>query len=383
MGLSKKGRILLVVFVATLIAAFAVVGGGGWYMSNLLRDGGLLPDHEPDPLDLEVVGVGNGRITFSPGPETDEDGRWSRNGLFGLERADGYDQVGEIVSVEDEQVVRRYLPITGGVRIGDMARVDSYAFPDNPQEAFGLEFEEVFYSSPLGQFPAWFVEGDDDTWAIMVHGRTANRGEALRMLPTVVDAGLPALVIAYRNGEGLPADPSGFYQYGLTEGADLEGAVRYALEHGARDIVLVGYSMGGGVVANFLYESDLSDVVRGAVLDSPMLDFGATVDLGAANRGYPGIVSGLAKAFAGFRFDVDWEATNYLARADQLKTPILLFHGDEDPTVPISTSDRLKELRPDIVEYVKVEGADHVGAWNKDRQAYEAAVGRFLARVSR
>jgi hypothetical protein len=264
-----------------------------------------------------------------------------------------------------------------------MVRVDSFAFPEDPREAFGLDFEEVFYESPLGQFPAWFVEGDDDTWAIMVHGRTANRGEALRMLPTVVEAGLPALVISYRNDEGLPEDPSGYYQYGQTEWADLEGAVRYALEHGARDIVLVGYSMGGGVVANFLYESDLSEVVRGAILDAPMLEFGATVDLGAANRGYPGIVSGLAKAFAGFRFDIDWDATNYLDRADELRAPILLFHGDQDTTVPISTSDRLKEMRPDLVEYVTVEGAVHVGAWNKDREVYEAAVSRFLGRVAR
>ena len=383
MGLSRKRRILLTAVVAVVLAAFALVGGGGCYLSNLLRDGGLVPDYEPDPLDLEVVSLESGRITLGSGPETDEDGRWNRDGLFGLERADGYDQVGEVVREEEESVVRRYLPVTGGIRVGEMARVDSFAFPENPREAFGLDFEEVFYDSPLGQFPAWFVEGDDDTWAIMVHGRTANRREALRMLPTVVDAGLPALVISYRNDEGLPADPSGYYRYGQTEWADLEGAVRYALEHGARDIVLVGYSMGGGIVANFLYESDLSEVVMGAVLDAPMLDFGATVDLGAANRGYPGIVSGLAKAFAGFRFDIDWEATNYLDRANELKTPILLFHGDDDPTVPISTSDRLKEMRPDLVEYVRVDGADHVGAWNKDREVYEAAVSRFLARAVR
>jgi hypothetical protein len=381
--MTRQRRILLAAVLALVLIAVVAVGGGGWYLSNLIRDGGLVPDHEDPVLDLEIIALADGRITLRAGPDADEDGRWSMDGLFGLERAAGYDQVGPIVSAEDSEVVRRFIRFSDNARQGDMARVDNYAFPEDPREAFGLEFEEVMYTSSLGEFPAWLVGGTEDTWVIMVHGRNAHRREALRMLPEVAELGLPALVINYRNDEGLPADPSGYYRYGRTEWLDLEGAVKYALEHGALDLVLVGYSMGGGIVANFLYESDLSGVVRGVILDAPMLDFGATVDLGAANRGYPGVVSALAKAFAGFRFDIDWEATNYLDRVDKLRAPILLFHGDEDTTVPISTSDNLSDARPGLVEYVRVSGAEHVGAWNKDRETYEDAVGRFLARVSR
>lgn len=383
MGLTRQRRILLAAVLALVLIAVVAVGGGGWYLSNLIRDGGLVPDHEAPKLDLEIVAIADGRITLRAGPDADEDGRWSRDGLYGLERAAGYDQVGPIVRTEETDVVRRFIPLSDNVSQGDMARVDSYAFPDNPREAFGLAFEEITYTSPLGDFSAWLVGGTEDTWVIMVHGRNAHRREALRMLPEVAELGLPALVINYRNDEGLPADPSGYYRYGRTEWLDLEGAVKYALEHGALDIVLVGYSMGGGIVVSFLYESDLSGVVRGVILDAPMLDFGATVDLGASRRGYPGVVSALAKAFAGFRFDIDWKATNYLDRVDELRAPILLFHGDEDTTVPISTSDKLRDAQPDLVEYLKVSGADHVGAWNKDQETYEDAVSRFLARVSR
>ena len=383
MGLTRQRRILLAAVLAFVLIAVVAIGGGGWYLSNLIRDGGLVPDYESPKLDLEIIAIAAGRITLRAGADTDEDGRWRRDGLFGLERAAGYDQVAPIVSVEETKVVRRFIPFSDNVRQGDLARVDSYAFPENPREAFGLAFEEVMYTSSLGEFPAWLVGGTEDTWVIMVHGRGAYRREALRMLPEVAALGLPALVISYRNDEGSPADPSGYYRYGRTEWLDLEGAVKYALEQGALDLVLVGYSMGGGIVANFLYESDLSGVVRGVILDAPMLDFGATVDLGASRRGYPGAISALAKAFAGFRFDIDWKATNYLDRVGELRAPILLFHGDEDTTVPISTSDKLSEARPGLVEYVRVAGADHVGAWNKDRETYEAAVGRFLARVSR
>ncbi len=383
MGLTRQRRIVLAAVLAFVLVIVVAVGGGGWYLSNLIRDGGLVPDHEDPKLDLEILAVADGRITLRAGPDADEDGRWSMDGLFGLERAAGYDQVGQIVRAEDRDVVRRFIPLSDSVRQGEVARVDNYAFPENPQKAFGLGFEEVTYTSSLGEFPAWLVGGTDDTWVIMVHGRGADRREALRMLPEVAELGLPALVISYRNDEGLPADPSGYYRYGRTEWLDLEGAVKYALEHGALDLVLVGYSMGGGIVVNFLYESDLSGVVRGVILDAPMLDFGATVDLGASRRGYPGVISALAKAFAGFRFDIDWQATNYLDRVDQLRAPILLFHGDEDTTVPISTSDKLSDARPGLVEYLRFTGAAHVGAWNKDRETYEDTVSRFLNRLSR
>ncbi len=63
--------------------------------------------------------------------------------------------------------------------------------------------------------------------------------------------------------------------------------------------------------------------------------------------------------------------------------PILLFHGDEDPTVPVATSDALAEARPDIVTYERAAGVGHVRSWNGDPAAYEASVRGFLERVAR
>ncbi|MCK4828870.1 alpha/beta hydrolase, partial [bacterium] len=66
---------------------------------------------------------------------------------------------------------------------------------------------------------------------------------------------------------------------GLTEWKDLEGAAKYAAERGAEKLILVGYSMGGAIVTNFLYRSPLAGKVLGAILDAPMLDLNATIDL--------------------------------------------------------------------------------------------------------
>ena len=58
----------------------------------------------------------------------------------------------------------------------------------------------------------------------------------MRMLPTVAELGLTSLTINYRNDEGLPANPDGYHRFGQTEWADLEGAAKYALAHGAEGL---------------------------------------------------------------------------------------------------------------------------------------------------
>ena len=352
--------------------------GGGWYLSNLVKDGGLVPEFDDPEFDLKVLAVGDGQVTLGVTSDTDDEGDWRRDGLWGLERKTGYDQVGTILEVTDEYVVRELISIGEGPKIGDLVRLDSYAFQDDPDSALGIPFEEVLFTSPLGDFSAWLIRGSADYWAIFVHGKGADRREALRILPTLTDAGLSSLIITYRNDEDAPMDPTGFYRFGQTERIDLEAAARFAIDSGAQDILLVGYSMGGAIVASFLYDSSLVERVRGAILDAPMLDFGATVDLGAQEKGYPGLLSTVAKAFTGFRFDVDWNALDYSQRTDELAVPILLFHGDDDDTVPVETSDALASSRPDLVTYVRVAGTGHVNSWNADRIAYEQAVDDFL-----
>ncbi|MDO8614128.1 MAG: alpha/beta hydrolase [Dehalococcoidia bacterium] len=376
-GLAILGLVILVLCLAIL--------GGGWYYADALKDGALAVDHDPDELDLRVAAADGTRITLQR-VSAARDGDWTRDGTFGLEWEGGYGRVGAILNRDGDQVVREFTAVRGVPPAGAPARLDSFAFAGNPLEARGIAFEDVSYSSPLGEFPAWFTPayrpgrpGSGDVWAVFVHGKGAGREEALRLLPAVSGVGLPALVITYRNDEGVPED--GFYRYGASEWRDLDGAVQYALDHGARRVVLVGYSMGGGIVASFLYRSPLAGRVAGVILDSPMLDFAATVDWGARGSFAPWPVKAIGRAVAARRFDIDWGDLDYLKRAEELNAPILLFHGDADKKVPVATSDELARARPDTVTYVRVAGAGHVRSWNTNPRAYETAVRDFLLRV--
>lgn len=370
-------------FVLVLIALVASVGllGFGYYYAEVLRDGALKPDREPDELDLEVTALDEGRVTLRPTDKADEDGDWTHRGTFGLEWAGGYAQVGEILDRDDEQVVREFFPWRGSLRVGDMVRLDSFAFPGDPQQAHGIPFEEVTFPARLGNFPAWFVDGPHDTWAIFVHGKGANRRESLRMLPVFHQLGLPSLVITYRNDEEAPTNADGYYRQGETEWEELQAAAQYAVDRGAERVILVGYSMGGAIVMSFLLQSSLSQLVEGVILDAPMLDLEAIVDKESRDRGVPGFLTNVGKAIAGWRFNIHWGEVDYLSRADELSVPILLFHGEADGTVFVETSDALAEIRPDIVTYVRSVGVDHVRSWNAAPAAYEAAVREFAVRL--
>jgi len=116
-----------------------------------------------------------------------------------------------------------------------------YAPDGDPSDALGTPVREVHYTSPAGNFGAWFVPGRGHTWVVFTHGGLgSDRSEALRAMRSTTDLHLPSLAIKYRNDKGVPADPSARYQYGRTEWRDLEGAVRYALAHGGGRVVLVG-----------------------------------------------------------------------------------------------------------------------------------------------
>ncbi|MDA2933928.1 lysophospholipase [Acidobacteria bacterium AH-259-D05] len=373
---ARKTTILLFLAVVLLL----VLLGGGWFFSDLVKEAALRPRLDDLRPQLEVVALEEDRITLRlTGPSNDD---WTKDGIWGLRWDGGYGQVGRILKIDDQQVVREFFPLMGNLKTGDMVGLYIFAFPDDPDKAFGLLTQKVFYSSPLGQFPAWFIDGSHSTWFILVHGkRDAPPREALRSCPilsTVAEVGLPALLISYRNDVAAPASPDGFHRYGQTEWQDLQGAVDYAIEHGAEQLVLMGYSMGGGIIMNFLYQSALADKVVGIILDAPMLNLGATIDFQAVQLGVPRPFITMGKFISGLRFNINWQDLNYLSRANELTMPLLLFHGDADTTVPIEASDALVSRWSGGLTYAPIRGATHIRSWNLNPDLYEKEVRRFL-----
>jgi uncharacterized protein len=376
----------VVTVLVLLLLAFA---GGGWFYAGEIH-AGALASHAPGPPELqsEVLEVGDRSITLARDRASPRE--LTAAGVWGLRWTGGYGQLGPVLETAADRVERAFTRLQGpSPRVGDRTGVDSYAYPADPAVAAGRPAREVSYPTPLGPAPAWLVEGSRRTWVILVHGYNAARAEAFRTLATVARRGHPALVVGYRNDPGAPRTPDGLRHWGQTEWRDLEAATRYALEHGAADVVLAGYSMGGAVVASFLYESPLASRVRGIVLEAPALDLGEVIDDAARDRDLPvlGIpipaaLTVVARGIAGIRYDLDWGQLDYLDRARRLQAPVLLFHQTGDPTVPVAISETLARARTDLVTFERFDGDGHVQCWNVDRSRYERTLRTFLDRVA-
>lgn len=368
--------------LSSTAALAAAAGGASWYYASRLTEPPVdLAVAEPVALDLvEVVAVLDDRVVLR-GPDAARPGRWGLDQLDD-DLAGGYAQAGEVLTEGDDTVTRALTTLTGRLEPGT-ARLDGYAWPPIG-ETLAPPAHEVTYESGVGPAPAWFVPGDAPTWVIVVHGRSAQRHEGFRYVSTFARLGHPVLMISYRNDRDAPRSPDNRSHLGHTEWQDVEAAVEHALAHGARDVVLMGCSMGGACVVQCTRRSDRAGRVRALVLDAPVLDWGPVVRRAALDRGLPRAVVPallpLAMGVARLRVGIDF--ADLRSDPAALELPTLLLHGDADPVVPVELSDTLAAARPDVVTYLRVPGAGHVRSWNHAPDHVDMAIGAFLEAVT-
>jgi hypothetical protein len=335
-----------------------------------------------------------------------------RYGLW-LNGGTGHARLGEVVDHDEAAltVTRRVLGIDSGIDGGidsgidggidggrlreGPARWDQYFFTGTPKTALGLDFTEVVLDAGHGPLPAWRVPPAGgvpvrDTWAVLVHGRGATREECLRAIPVLHRLGFTVLVVSYRNDAGAARSRGGRYHLGDAEWLDVEAAVLYAVDQGAKDVVLAGWSMGGAISLQVVSRSWLADRVRALILDAPVLDWRDVIDHHARLNGVPGGIGRLsqvvlehphARRLAGVDAPVSLDRLDWVRRAEELQLPMLLIHSDDDEFVPAGPSRLLAAARPDLVTFVPFRQARHTKEWNVDSEQWDTAVARFLLQL--
>jgi hypothetical protein len=367
----RHRRALVAAAIAITIVALGIGAALSWHFSSKV----VVPDHSEYPQDVTVEAVHPGTILLEGNEET------RRPGVYGLDWQAGHAIVGAIVGSDDGGVTRTLRDVSGYLAPGTRVAIDAKVWRGDPLQALGIPFADVGVPGELGRMPAWRVGPRSGSWAIVVHGINDDPEAGLRLLPELRRSGLTSLLITYREDLGAPPSPDGHHHMGLTEWHDLEAAARYALAHGARRLVLVGYSMGGSLVTQFMQHSPLATRVAGLVLDAPALDWQRILSFEASEMGLPGVAAKPVEWAVGARIDADWHDLDALAHPDALRLPILLFHGTEDQVVPIATSEDLARELPRWVSFHPAPGADHTEAWNVDPKLYERRLGAFLRRI--
>lgn len=272
----------------------------------------------------------------------------------------------------------------GWVNWAGPRRRDPYrnGFRGDPKTGLGLDFETVSIATDLGPAEGWLVPGTGaPLWAIYVHGVGGLRENGLRQLSVTNEAGLPTLMIGYRNDPWGPRGAPAFYGFGLNEWRDLEASIRWAGERGAERIVLIAESMGAGIAGQFLRRSPHAGRVVGLVLDSPALNFGAVVEGFARWAPLRQLFVPLGNWLARRLLPLDLGTAVVADVVGDFPGPLFLAHGTIDPLVPVRISRDLVAAREGETVYIETRGM-HLMSWQADRERYRRELLAFLKRLA-
>ena len=375
--------------VAASTAVLAAASGLGVYFARQVVTPRRTRDENLDILAVTTSATHGTQVILPANEDTTVEGTYS---LY-FDGGAGHARIGAI---------RSYVPREGTVQrdveevySGDLGKAVrgwwSGSIHPTPAHA-GFVHEDVQIPVDGGTAPAWLVRTDPDgaaggTWAIMVHGRGASRAECIRAIATAREAGLTSLLISYRNDGEAPDAADGRYGLGLTEWRDVEAAIGYALEQGARDVVLFGWSMGGAIALQTADRSSLNRYIRAMVLDGPVVNWVEVlahharlnyVPVQAGRLGQWLISKPAGRALTGLAAPLDLKSMDWTARAEEVRTPTLILHSEDDDFVPVGPSEELARRNPDLVTFIRFTRARHTKEFNVDPQRWADSVQAWL-----
>lgn len=244
----------------------------------------------------------------------------------------------------------------------------------------------------------------DAPLAVLVHGLTGCEGSfyVLETARFLLTRGFSVMRLNLRGAGPSRSTCAGHYSAGSS--ADLATVLRQlSPDLTRRELVLVGYSLGGNVVLKYLAERPLDVVPACTVAVSPPIDLAAASKrmMEGRNRLYHGwLLKRMAEEAAGgaaelkdkeraaiaaartvYQFDDLFVAPrngfdgadDYYAQCSAagmlpaIETPALLIHARNDPWIPAGAFDGLELSRPAAIDLALAESGGHVGFHGADR----------------
>lgn len=221
--------------------------------------------------------------------------------------------------------------------------------------------------------------------AVLCHGMESNRNspKIVAMSRALAHGGLAALRFDFA-GSGDSAGTFAEISYSR-QVDDLRAAVGYLARQGVSRLGLIGSSMGGSVALLYAGGEVRAPVAGLATIAAPadpfeiVRQFATPEELAAwEERGFT--------EYHGRRFNRalldDIRKLDILRAAARIPCPVLVIHGDADPTVPVRQAHRLHDALGGRKELLILPGADHRLSDPADMsRALDAAQGWILRHV--
>ncbi len=221
----------------------------------------------------------------------------------------------------------------------------------------GLSYRDVwFYAEDGVRLHAWYVPGRLPTTLLWCHGNAGNISDRLDNIAEIHRRlGLGVFIFDYRGygqSDGRPTE-AGLYR-------DARAARDVLLREGvtAERIVYFGRSLGAAVALDLAVAAPPPVVI----IETPFLSVHAM-----ANRTLPG---------SGLLFKTRYDS---LKKIGQVRSRLLILHGDADEVVPYEHGRRLFEAAPQPKAFYTIHGAHHNDTYIVGGDDYWAAWIRILA----
>ena len=262
--------------------------------------------------------------------------------------------------------------------LSSLASKDPKPLEEEP-DPLQTQFETVQFA-PRGEkfkLEGWFLTPKKKATysVIFVHGIATNRvsnEHALNIAYDFVKLGFNVLMFDQRaqgNSEGQFSSASYYEKF------DVLGAFDFLTEEKkikSEDIGLLGFSMGGAAA---LLASSIEPRITAVAVDSPFSDARKLIAQETARA--TGMSYKLAKLFvpmvkilAQMIYKINLDDMVPEEAVKKIKVPILLVHGDEDPTISHSHSKKIHKNAHKESELYIVPKGSHTGSYEIDRGAY-------------
>lgn len=239
---------------------------------------------------------------------------------------------------------------------------DRFTTPHAPAFTTDMRFEDVQFESVDGlRLHGWHCHRPENTTTLLLcHG---NKG-SLRGRENTVDfyarLGMNVFAFDYRG-------------YGLSEGRPNEKGsyrdVRAAWDYlrgqkliAAKNIVILGRSLGGAIAADLLADSSIAEMPGAAILEST---FTSVPELAVELYPITGRLIGLFIRY------------NSLKKVGSIRTPLLLIHSSEDELIGIHHGKSLLSCSPPGTRWLEIKG-QHRDGFVTSQSMYYPAIRKFL-----
>ena len=229
----------------------------------------------------------------------------------------------------------------------------------------GLPYQDVYLTAADGiRTHAWHIPGDTDITLLWLHGNSGNISHRLDNIAVLREmTGVGILILDYRGyglSDGSPSE-RGIY-------ADAEAALAYLTDDLAldpeRQVVLFGRSLGAGAAAELATRRP----VRRVILESGFTSIRDMATSSSRRRWFTSLALPLFDA----RYD-------NLSKMPNIKSPIMIVHGDQDEIVPYAMAERLYAAAPEPKRLHRIPGAGHNDTYIKGAAPYFRALKQFIA----